>query len=109
MKRIIAALAGGLLACGPAPDEAAPTVPARVDWIEAVRGVLPPGAAITGTAHDVVPDGWISDRANGLLVEGRLGRDTFQIWILPPDWIGIRKPDPRRARPNYWDGILADE
>src|SRR5688572_2705560 len=69
MKRVIAALAGGLLACGSAPDEAAPAVPARVDWIEAVRGVLPPGAAITGTAHDVVPDGWISERANGLLVE----------------------------------------
>jgi len=77
--------------------------------IASVKTVLPPGAVITRTERNVVPTGWTSERASGFLIEGRLGRDGFEIWFLPRDWIGIRKPDPTRARPNYWDGILADD
>ncbi|APR82792.1 Hypothetical protein A7982_08141 [Minicystis rosea] len=70
--------------------------------------VLPPGWAITHAARGVVPDEWISESAAGFHVEGRSGADVFRIWFLPRDWIGIRKPDPSRRRPNYWDGILAN-
>jgi hypothetical protein len=77
------------------------------DRVDALASILPAGWAITRTTRDVVPDGWISERASGLLVEGAKGGDAFRIWFLPRDWIGIRRLDPKRGRPNYWEGILA--
>ncbi len=78
-------------------------------WVRALERILPAGWTITRTAPDVVPDGWVSEHAAGLLVEATRGHDTARVWFLPRDWIGIRRPDPARTWPNYWEGILSDD
>lgn len=86
-----------------------PTEPGKATLADRLKSILPDGWSVAQTASNVVPDGWISDSATGTLLEGRRGADTFRVWFLPRDWIGVRKPDPARRRPNYWDGILAGD
>ncbi len=80
----------------------------RARWTSAVVGALPQGAAVTSVTPGVVPDGWVSDDPSALLVAGTLGKAAFKIWVVPRDWIGIRKPDPARRPDEYWSGIVAN-
>lgn len=88
--------------------------PEETTTVAEVRALLPEGFTITGTSPKTVPDGWVSESATGLRIDGQRGADRFSVWILPRDWIGIRtlskasKPDPR-SRASYWAGILSNE
>jgi len=90
---------------------AAQAKPGSIDkarWTTAVVGALPRDASVTTVTPSVVPDGWISEQPAALLVAGKLGTATFKIWIVPRDWVGIRKPDSTRGPDEYWSGIVAN-
>ncbi len=76
----------------------------------AVRKVLPPGWGVTRTQQGSSPDDWeTSSPKAGFLVEGGNGKDTFRIWFLPRDWVGIRKVPNKAPRTCYWEGILVGD
>jgi hypothetical protein len=74
---------------------------------QAVKKVLPAGWKVTRTQANVTPEDWetFMPRA-GFLVEGSNGKDTFRIWFVPRDWVGIRKLPSKPRGPFYREGIL---
>lgn len=100
----------------PMPNLPSPTAapnaslsPSEVASVTEVRGILPEGWVITRVTARTIPDGWHSESATGLRIDGQKGPERFSLWILPRDWIGIRKPGSTDARANYWAGILSGE
>jgi len=75
--------------------------------VESAKGILP-GWEITRTERNTTPTGWQAFGSVAFLVEGKRGNDTFSVWFLPLDWIGIRKPG-HAVRTNYWEGILVGQ
>lgn len=67
---------------------------------------LPDGWSIMQTQRESAPGDWRTFDRVGFLVEGRKDGDWFSTWFLPRDWIGIRRPDPKRRREVHWEGIL---
>ncbi len=83
--------------------------PRCADVVGSVLAILPPGWQITAASAETSPPDWHTDNPKaGLLVEGRSGTDTFRIWFLPRDWIGIRKVRNQAPRTClcYWQGVL---
>lgn len=75
-----------------------------------VGRILPAGWTITNTRVGVAPPDWhTQDPKAGFLVEGGNSVDSFEIYFLPLDWIGIRKVPNRAPFTCYWEGILAGE
>jgi hypothetical protein len=90
----------------PAPQ---PPTPDTTTAVNEVKRILPEGWAVTRVTDRTMPDGWKSESAVGLRIDGAKGADVFSIWLLPRDWIGIRAPSAAAHRGNYWAGILAGE
>jgi hypothetical protein len=77
---------------------------------QAVRKALPQGWAVTGTTPAATPPDWHTDSLKaGFAVSGRNGPQTFTIYFLPADWIGIRKVPNAAPRHTYWEGILVGD
>ena len=72
--------------------------------VDSAKGILPEWE-ITRTAQDMPPTGWHTFNAVGFLIEGRRGNDTFSIWLVPRDWIGIRTAG-RSIRAKYGEDVL---
>jgi hypothetical protein len=75
--------------------------------LQGVRAVLPPGWTITNSMSDRTPDDWYTLDHRGFEIDGAKAGDTFQIWFLPKDWLGIRQFRPNRSFSVYWEGVLA--
>jgi hypothetical protein len=71
-----------------------------------LRTVLPAGWTITRTAVNRTPDDWYTLDNRGFEIDGTKAEDTFQIWFLPKDWLGIRQHKANRIRLVYWEGVL---
>lgn len=69
---------------------------------------LPPGWTLTSGGLGHVPDGWRSLDLRTFEMHGKNAAQSFRVWFLPVDWIGIRQPDPVRTRTVYWEGVLMD-
>jgi hypothetical protein len=78
---------------------------------KSVERILPSGWSVTKTRAGVTPSDWeTNDSKAGFLVEGNNGNGaTFQIFILPRDWIGIRRLENQAPKACYWEGILVGE
>jgi hypothetical protein len=101
-----------LVLAAPAPspvDFSNPNIQAKLK--KAVEGILPDGWTITKTSAGVTPSDWeTSTPKAGFLIEaGDSNGATAQVFILPRDWIGIRKLKNQAPRTCYWEGILVGD
>jgi hypothetical protein len=101
-----------LVLAAPAPsplDFSNPNVQAKLK--KAVEGILPDGWTITKTSAGVTPSDWeTSTPKAGFLIEAGDGNGAnARIFILPRDWIGIRKLKNQRPSSCYWEGILVGD
>ena len=101
------ALLAVFLVALPSSGQKADREPDPTKFTEAVRKVLPRGWGITRTQPACTPEDWETNSPKaGFLVEGGNGKDTFRVWFLPRDWVGIRKVRNKAPRTRYWEGIL---
>jgi hypothetical protein len=93
-----------------APQPAAPWIPAeeQARLVQSVRFALRLAWTVSPGPLGQIPDGWRSLDARTFPVEGRNGADTFRVWFVAPDWIGIR-PESMPGGAIVWSGIGADE
>jgi hypothetical protein len=81
----------------------------QADLTKQLKAALPQGWVVTGTETAVTPPDWHSDQPRaGFAVKGKNGTDTFTVYFLPRDWVGIRKVPNTAPRHTYWEGILTD-
>jgi hypothetical protein len=81
----------------------------QADLTRQLKAALPRGWVVTGTAAAVTPPDWHSDEPRaGFVVKGKNGTDTFTVYFLPRNWVGIRKVPNTAPRQTYWEGILTD-
>src|SRR5688572_5086011 len=94
---------------------AIPTTAQTSDWITrsqqdeilaGIRKALPRGWVVSQGPMGRTPVDWYTLDERGYQIEGVNGAQTFQTWVLPKDWIGIRKILPDRPRIVYWEGVL---
>jgi hypothetical protein len=107
-----ASLVMPLVLAAPAPsplDFSNPNVQAKLK--KAVEGILPDGWTITKTSAGVTPSDWETNtpKAGFLIEAGDSSGATAQVFILPRDWIGIRKLKNQRPSSCYWEGILVGD
>ncbi len=71
---------------------------------------MPKGWQVTSNEYGTAPPDWHTDAPKaGYVVRGSSGVDTFSIYFLPGDWIGIRKRLNSEPRHTYWEGILVGD
>jgi len=63
-----------------------------------VSAHLPAGWVVVRQELNRTPSGWYTTDTRGFEIEGRNGDQAFHVWILPNDWIGIRRAKPIRGR-----------
>lgn len=92
-----------------------PTTAQTSDWITRsqqddilaeIRKALPRGWVVSQGTMGRTPVDWYTLDERGYQIEGVNGAQTFQTWVLPKDWIGIRRVLPDRPRIVYWEGVL---
>jgi hypothetical protein len=97
-----------ILSGAPAPSHSLRDASVQAKLVKEVRAVLPPGWSVTRTADKITPPDWHTDDPKaGFLVAGGDGTESFEIYFLPRDWVGIRKL-PNRVREGGWgEGVVA--
>jgi hypothetical protein len=73
-----------------------------------LQSKLPNGWTLTARGLGTIPVDWQSEDHRTFQIDGNNGEQSFRIWYLPTDWIGIRRPDASRTITVYWEGILAN-
>ena len=116
LRCLCAVVAALIMAAAPAGRGTAIAQTAR-PWINeeeqtrlvaALRNALPRGWIVKPVGLGRVPDDWRSLDTRIFEVEGVNGQQAFRVSFVPADWIGIRRPDPRRSRLSPWQGVLQD-
>jgi hypothetical protein len=80
----------------------------QAELVAGLRSTLPAGSTLTPRGLGALPDEWLSQDRRTFQIDGRNGEQSFRIWYLPLDWIGIRRPARDRTVTVYWEGILAN-
>lgn len=81
-------------------------------YVETIKRALPPGWRVDKVQSGSTPSDWYTqdDKAGQLLVVSKTkppaDATPVKIWILPPDWIGIRKLPNQAPHFLYWEGVL---
>src|SRR6266536_570927 len=109
-SRCVAPLLMALLLAASSFAQKVDRKPDPTKFADAVKKVLPLGWSVTRTQPGSTPDDWENSSPRvGFLVEGSNGKDTFRVWFLPRDWVGIRKLPNKAPRTCYWEGILVGD
>jgi len=66
--------------------------------VQSVFALLPAGWTIVRQELNQTPADWFTTDRRSFEIEGKNGEQVFHIWILPNDWIGIRRAKPKRPR-----------
>lgn len=74
-----------------------------------IQRSLPAGWVVTPGSTNRTPDDWYTLDDRGFQIDGVNGAQTFRTWILPKDWVGIRRVRQDRLRVVYWEGILVGQ
>src|SRR5688572_1046508 len=91
----------------PSAQNAEWITPAQQERIlQEIRTGLPAGWIVNQTVMNRTPVDWHTLDARALQIDGSHGAKTFQTWVLPKDWIGIRQVQPGRQGVVYWEGVL---
>jgi len=106
--RILRPLALAACALLPGIPGAAAAEADEAEAVAAVKSGLPAGWTVTRTERGSVPDGWVTRRGGGLLVEGGDGKARFRTWFLPRDWIGVCPRAQEEVWRRYSFGVLLD-
>jgi hypothetical protein len=104
---LVGLLTAPLLTGAPAPTHHLGDASVQAKLVKEVRAILPPGWSVTRTADKVTPPDWhTNDPKAGFLVAGGDGRESFEIYFLPRDWVGIRRLPNRRPSECSWEGVV---
>src|SRR5262245_208255 len=76
--------------------------------VQRLKAALPAGWNVGVAGIGQIPDGWRSLDTRTVQLQGSNGVETFRLWFVPADWIGIRLPNPKILPMRYWEGVLAD-
>ncbi len=78
----------------------------QAEIVEQLKPLLPEGWVISSATLDQTPSDWLTLDGGGVHVHFKKEFLKFDIWLLPQDWIGIRKFDENRPEGNPWQRAL---